>query len=95
MAICKTQGSKSTTTCNSDVETTLFSFEELRTFRLANDQISVPFATQRTPNFRNETTTFLEKGPPYLSLPKRDLRRLRSKCGQRIRKRNRHRAPLS
>ena len=44
-------------------ETTLFSFEELRTFRLADDQISVPFATQRTPNFRNETTTFLEKRP--------------------------------
>ena len=49
-------------------ETKLFSFEELRTFRLANDQISAPFAPQRSPNFSNQTTTLLEKRPD-LSLP--------------------------
>ena len=28
---------------------------------LANDHLFVPFATQRRPNFPNQTTTFLEK----------------------------------
>ena len=30
-------------------------------FRLANDQLFVSAATQRSPNFSNQTTTFLEK----------------------------------
>ena len=59
---------KSITTSNADGDHVVL-FWGIAFFRLANDQISVPFATERTPNFRNETTTFLEKGP-HLSLPK-------------------------
>ena len=35
--------------------------EEEAALRLANDQLFVSAAAQRTPNFSNQTTTFLEK----------------------------------
>ena len=39
----------------------------------ANGHIFLPLTTQRSPNFSNQTTTFLEKGPdflpPYLRFP--------------------------
>ena len=70
MDIYKPQGCESITT-QPRQKTTLISTEELLVLGLVNDQLFLSSTTKRSPNFSNQTTTFLGKqtkiAPPYRS----------------------------